>query len=375
MSHIQRVGLLRWAAAALLAGLCGAAACGEAPPPAEPSVRPVRTLEARAAAGGRVRTFSGVARASIESSLGFRIGGVVARVPVAVGDRVRAGQTIAELDPVDYELGVEEAEAGLRQAEAQAENAEAGLQRTRNLYENDNASRTDLDAAVAGAASALAQVEAATKRLERAERQAGYTRLTAPAPGAIAAVLADAGETLSPGQPVVEFAAGAVPEVTFAAPEALIREIREGAPASVAFGAIPGARFVGEVTEVGVASGGAATTFPVTVRLGPDSNDVRPGMAAEVAIEFGEPGTTGRFVLPVQAVAEDRAGRFVFVAAPTDDGFAEAQRRPVTVGELADDGIEILAGLVEGDRVIVAGVSHLQDGERVRFEAGRNDER
>ena len=375
MSHIQRAGGRRRAAAAVFAGVCSAAACGEAPPPAEPSVRPVRTQVAHAAAGGRVRTFSGVARASIESSLGFRIGGVVARVPVAVGDRVRAGQMIAELDPVDYELGVQEAEAGLRQAEAQAENAEAGLQRTRNLYENANASRTDLDAAVASAASAAAQVEAAAKRLERAERQAGYTQLSAPASGAIAAVLADAGETVSPGQPIVEFAAGAVPEVTFAAPEALIREIREGASASVRFGAIPGVRFAGVVTEVGVASGGAATTFPVTVRLGPDAADVRPGMAAEVAIEFGEPGATGRFVLPVQAVAEDRAGRFVFVAAPAGDGFAEVQRRPVTVGELADDGIEILAGLVEGDRVIVAGVSRLQDGERVRFEAGQNDER
>ena len=369
MSTIKRAGLRRWIAAAAPAGLV-VAVCGEAPPPAEPVVRPVRTLVVRAAAGGRVRMFSGVARADVESSLSFRVGGAIVRVAVEVGDRVRAGETIAELDPVDYELGVEEAEAALRQAEAQAENAQAGLRRTRNLYENDNASRTDLDAATASAASGAAQVEAAAKRLERARRQVAATRLAAPAAGAVAAVLAAVGENVNPGQPVVDLASGSSPEVAFAAPEAVIREIREGDPASVVFDAVPGARFAGVITEVGVAAGAAATTFPVTVSLGADASDIRSGMAAEVALEFGEPGAPDRMVVPVQAVGEDRLGRFVFVAAPTGDGFAEARRRAVTVGELADDGIEISDGLSDGDLLIVAGVGRLQDGIRVRLGGG-----
>ena len=370
MSTMKRAGRRRWIAAVAPVGLL-AAVCGEAPAPAEPVVRPVRTMVVRPVAGGRIRTFSGVAQASVESSLSFRVPGVVARVAVGVGDRVRAGETIAELDPADYELGVEEAEAALRQAEAQAENAEAGLRRTRNLYENDNSSRIDLDAATAAAASGAAQVEVAARRLERASRQVASARLTAPAAGAVAAVLAEVGENVNPGQPVVDLASGSSPEVAFTAPEALISGIREGHPAAVVFDAIPGARFAGVITEVGVAAGSAATTFPVTVRLGADAADIRSGMAAEVSLEFGEPGAPPRIVVPVQAVSEDRVGRFVFVAAPAGDGFAEARRRAVTVGDLVAEGIEILDGLSDGDLVVIAGVGHLQDGRRVRIEAGR----
>ena len=122
-------------------------ACGDPPPPAEPVVRPVRYVTALATGGQRTRTFSGVAQAGVESALSFRVPGAIVRLDVEVGDRVAAGGSIARLDPVDYELQVREAEASLRQAEARAENAAADLRRVRTLYENDNAARTDLDAA------------------------------------------------------------------------------------------------------------------------------------------------------------------------------------------------------------------------------------
>ena len=268
-------------------------ACSE-PPPVEPVVRPVRHVTARATGGQRTRTFSGVARAGVESSLSFRVAGTIARLDVEVGDRVRAGAPIADLDPVDYELQVREAEASLRQAEARAGNAEADLRRVRSLYENDNAARTDLDAATAAADSAAAQVESVAQRLDMARRQVDYTRLNAPVAGAIADVRAEVNENVSPGQPVVVLASGSAPEVGFGVPEALIRQIREGMPVAVGFDAIPGERFEGVVTEVGVTTTAAGTTFPVTVRLGSDASDIRAGMAAVVDIVFGDEDGGGR---------------------------------------------------------------------------------
>ena len=361
------------AAAGLLAH-----ACGEPPPPAEPVVRPVRYVTAQATGGQRTRTFSGVARAGVESSLSFRVAGAIARLDVGVGDRVRAGSPIAELDPVDYELQVREAEASLRQAEARAGNAAADLRRARNLYENDNAARTDLDAATAAADSAAAQVESVAQRLDLARRQVVYTRLTAPVAGAIADVPAEVNENVSPGQPVVVLASGSAPEVGFAVPEALIRRIREGMPVTVGFDAVPGARFAGEVTEVGVTTTATGTTFPVTVRLGDGASDIRSGMAAVVDIVFGEADAPDRFVVPAHAVGEDRIGRFVFVAEPAAggpaadpaaDGLATVRRQGVTVGAFAAGGLEVTAGLAEGDRVVVAGVNRLQEGDRVRLDA------
>ena len=355
--------------AALAAVALPALACSAPPPPAEPVIRPVRHVIVQATGGQRTRTFSGVARAGVESALSFRVAGTIARLDIEVGDRVRAGSPIAELDPVDYELQVREAEASLRQAEARAGNAEADLRRVRSLYENDNAARTDLDAATAAADSAAAQVESVAQRLDLARRQVDYTRLAAPAAGAIADVLAEVNENVSPGQPVVVLASGSAPEVGFAVPEALIREVRDGMPVAVSFDAMPGARFDGVVTEVGVTTTATGTTFPVTVRLGAEASEIRSGMAAVVDMVLGDEDAPDRFILPGHAVGEDRGGRFVFVAEPSADGPAVVRRRPVTVGAFAAGGLEVLDGLAEGDRVVVAGVNRLQDGDEVRLDA------
>lgn len=355
--------------AALAAVALPALACSAPPPPAEPVIRPVRHVVVQATGGQRTRTFSGVARAGVESALSFRVAGTIARLDIEVGDRVRAGSPIAELDPVDYELQVREAAASLRQAEARAGNAEADLRRVRSLYENDNAARTDLDAATAAADSAAAQVESVAQRLDLARRQVDYTRLAAPAAGAIADVLAEVNENVSPGQPVVVLASGSAPEVGFAVPEALIREVRDGMPVAVSFDAMPGARFDGVVTEVGVTTTATGTTFPVTVRLGAEASEIRSGMAAVVDMVLGDEDAPDRFILPGHAVGEDRGGRFVFVAEPSADGPAVVRRRPVTVGAFAAGGLEVLDGLAEGDRVVVAGVNRLQDGDQVRLDA------
>lgn len=341
-------------------------ACAEPPPP-EPVIRPVRYVVVRATDAERIRTFSGVARAGVESTLSFRVAGAIADLAVGVGDRVRAGALLARLDPVDYELQVRETEASLRQAEARASNAEAELRRTRSLYENDNASRTDLDASTAAADSAAAQVESIAQRLDLARRQVDYTRLRAPVAGAIAEVLAEVNENVSPGEPVVTLAAGAEPEVAFAVPEALIRRVREGMRAAVGFDAIPGERFEGVVTEVGVTTSAVGTTFPVTVSLDAEASEIRSGMAAVVDLVFEDGQASPRFVLPTNAVGEDREGRFVFVAGPTSDGFAVVRRQPVTVGGFAAGGLEVAAGVGDGDRVVTAGVNRLQDGDTVRL--------
>ena len=100
--------------------VAGLTACAgdEAPPPHV--LRPVRFESVVAGGGARVRTFSGAAQADVETSLSFRIRGLVQRVLVETGDRVEEGQLIAELDRTDYELQVQEAEAALIQAEARA---------------------------------------------------------------------------------------------------------------------------------------------------------------------------------------------------------------------------------------------------------------
>ena len=106
----------------------------------------------------------------------------------------------------------------------------------------------------------------------------------------------------------------------------------------------------------------------VTVRLIAPDPDMRPGMAADVSFRFRAVSSRNFIVVPAIAVGEDRGGRFVFVVEPTGEGLGIVHRRDVTVGELTSDGLEVVSGLSDGDRVITAGVSKIQDGLTVRMD-------
>ena len=345
------------------------ASCGKEEQPQEVIIRPVRYVEIFSTGGTRTRPFSGVAQAGLESRLSFKVPGTVKKVPVRVGDRVRRGQLIASLDANDYRLQVQQAEAALTQAQAQARNARASYDRVRRLYENNNASKSQLDAARAANESADAGVRSAEKQVELAKLQLSYTRLTAPVGGAIASVHVEVNENVAAGQLVVMLTSGSQIEVKISVPEVLIALVKEGGKVNVTFDAIPDRAFAATITEVGVSSVGAGTTFPVTVLLDKRDPEIRPGMAATVTCRFESKDERDRFVLPSHAVVEDRDGRFVYGVEPIldEDGFGLIHRKSVTIGDLTENGLEIFEGLSDGDRVVTAGVSRIRDGQKVRL--------
>jgi multidrug efflux system membrane fusion protein len=343
------------------------AACRDGEEELAPVVRPVRTIQVFSSGASRVRRFSGVASSDVESRLSFRVPGTVRRVAVVVGDSVHDGQLIAELDPTDYQLELERARASLRQAEAEARNAESNYERVRRLWENNNAALSDLENARAGSESAEAAVQSLQNQVSLAVQQLGYTRLTAPAAGAIADVPVEVNENVQAGQQVALLTAGATPNVDVAIPEVLIGGVHQGESVSIVFDAIPGRTFGGRVIEVGVAAMNRGAAFPVTVRLDTSDQEIRSGMAAEVSFTFAATGHAERIEVPPIAVSEDTDGRFVFVVEPVEGGFGNAHRRGVEVGELTTQGLEITSGLTDGDLVVIAGVSQIEDGQRVRL--------
>lgn len=369
-------------ALASLALALAALGCAEPEAPQEPVIRPVRYEEVVSTGGRRERTFSGIARAGVESRLGFRVGGIVESVSVVVGDQVRKGQEIARLEGTDLRLQVQEAEASLTQATASLRKAEADYDRIRGLYENNNAAKSDLDGARAQAESTRAQVEAMRKRLELARRQLSYTRLLAPVDGAIASVNAEANENVRAGDAVALLASGSRPEVEVSMPDVLITQLHEGDSVEVTFDALEGVVLPAVVTEVGVAATGTGATFPVRVQLSQSDSSVRSGMSANVTFRFEAASGGERVFLPPVAVGEDREGRFVYVlqtetgSQPTADSgpgggntepLATTARRSVTVGDLTPDGLEISDGLEDGELVVTAGVRRIQAGQTVKL--------
>ncbi|WP_420438758.1 efflux RND transporter periplasmic adaptor subunit [Candidatus Palauibacter sp.] len=333
-------------------------------------IRPVRYAQAFVAGSERTRTFPGIARAASEQDIAFRVAGTVTAVEVAVGSMVRRGQVLARLDSGDLELRRQQAEAGLAQARAQARNAEASYERVVALFESGNASMSDLDAARASYESANASQTSAATALRLAEQQVSYARLAAPVDGSVSRVMVDVNEAVGAGQTVVVIIATVgSPEVQVTVPETFIGGLQAGRPAQVVFDALADGSFAASVSEVGSAAAGAAG-FQVIVRLDGslDATRVRPGMAAEVTFSIGgRSGTTGVLV-PPEAVGQDHTGRFVYVINRSDGGeIATAERRTVETGTLTPEGLEILAGVADGEYVATAGLRTLASGQSVRL--------
>lgn len=350
------------AAALLILALHG---CGAEQEPVAPEIRPVRTEAVTAITGGQARTFSGTVRAGVDSLISFRVAGTIEEIPVQVGDSVRKGALIARLDPRDYEINVQQAEASLAQVRAQARQAAADRDRVEALYENDNTSKNELDAARAADESYRAQVRAARSKLDLARLQREDTSLRAPRDGAIAEIMVEINENITAGKTVVRITGQNRREVAVAVPEGVISRIHRGDSAVVTLTSLPGERFPATVREVGIASVGTVTTFPVTVQLDHMDQRVRSGMAAsaEFQLEGGNGGTV--LMVPMVAVGEDQEGRFVYVVERGGKSGGIVHRRGVTVGEVTADGLKITSGLGTGEQVVTAGLSRLSEGLEV----------
>ncbi len=352
-------------AALMLSGFALIAGCEGDTPEEEPLIRPVRYQQVAVLGDFETRIFSGTTRAALETDLSFKVSGTIAERPVNVGDSVAAGALIAQLDRQDYDVRMQEAQAGLASAQAEQRNAAANYERTRGLYENRNASRSDLDAARARAESSAANVRAAQQQLEGARLQVSYTRLTSPQSCSVAAVYARVNENVAAGQPVVQLNCGDCVEITVSLPETFIARANTGSKVTAQIDALPGTSLPASVTEVGVAAVGS--TYPVTVKLDGACPELRSGLAAQV--EFSLPRAAGapRLLLPTVSVGEDTQGRFVFVLDGDDSNGWYARRRAVTVDGITASGITISSGLQAGERVVTAGVRRITDGQQVRL--------
>lgn len=351
----------------ILAAALVLTACSEETMEVEERLRPVRYVEVDTSNVFRDRSFSGSSKSSLESRLSFKVPGTVVELPVQIGQRLQRGDLIASLDPASYVLQQQQAQASLIEAQANDRRASANYERTKGLYANDNASLNDLEAARAQAESAQAVVASAAKALEIAELNVSYTRLVAESECSIASLGVEINENVQAGQQIAVVSCGDIYEVTLNLPESLIGNVDQWTPVSVEFSAIPGEVFVGEVTEVAVASAAQSAAFPVVIRIIGDHPELRSGLAADVTFQFdSSDGPDGTVVLPVAAVIRDPDGTFVYVAEPAGQSDeAVVRRRPVTLGELTQSGIEITEGLITGDRVVTAGISVIRDGQRV----------
>lgn len=322
----------------------------EAPATAAPTL--VRVTTPNSGPGAAAIVTTGVVAAAESMTLSFKTGGVVGRVAVREGDRVRAGQLLAELVPT-------EVNAQVMQAQQLSDKAQRDLARGEKLYADQVIPLEQLEGLRTQAGIAKAQLQAALFNGAQA-------RITAPANGVVLRKRVENQEVVAPGQPVIEIGTneqGYIVKAGLADREAVL--LKTGDPATVLLDAFPGRGLTGKVSEIGGAALPQNGLFPVEVALDAGDLPLVSGLVAQLSLQPA--GSTSTLLhIPTGAVVAgtgEMASVFVLEA-------GQARKRSIEIAFFTRDQVAVRSGLADGDQVITDGALYLSDGEAVQLQAG-----
>ncbi|MEO8332709.1 MAG: efflux RND transporter periplasmic adaptor subunit [Gallionella sp.] len=314
--------------------------------------RPALTLVVGSVVSDSGNTYSGEIRARHETQLGFRIGGKIIERLVDAGARVQAGQVLMRLDPEDSSL-----QAGSAQAQYQLAMDEA--KRYRELHDKKFVSQSALDAKEAALKTAAAQAGLAGN-------QAAYTTLRTDHAGVVAATLAEVGQVVSAGQPVLRLAQNGPREVAIAIPEAQFAGLKIGTPADISLWSAgnEAAHLSGRLRELAAAADPASRTYAARVAL--SGADIRAALGMTAQVRFINQDKRDKLIVPLSAIFQQGNQAAVWVVAADHS----ISLRPVQVAAYRDNGAVIASGVVAGERIVSAGVHKLNAGEKIRIIEG-----
>ncbi|MBP9927672.1 MAG: efflux RND transporter periplasmic adaptor subunit [Rhodoferax sp.] len=324
---------------------------------------PVRAVKLMTVQVGQMHAqpeFAGEVRARTELRLGFRVAGKILRRPAEIGQRVKRGDLLAQLDPQDLRLATQAAQAQVTQAQTSRDLAVNELQRAQSLKEQNFISGVEVDRRQATLNAAQAQVAQVQAQLKAQSNQSGYSDLVAPMAGTITAVEAEPGQVVAVGAPIVRIAQDGPLDVWFSVPESSIAAIGVGSAAQVRVWST-GAVYQGSVREKGALADPVTRTFQIKLALEPD---VRLPLGSTVTVIARDLSSKGQAVikLPTSALKQDASGSAVWVLEP-----ASMTLRSQPVQLVAADGNEVVvaSGLEPGMQVVIAGVHVLTQGQKV----------
>lgn len=350
-----------FAAAAFLLLQSRQSAHAEPEPPARSTPR-LTTEILTLAPFQRTHRFHGVVEPADHAKLAFTEGGRMLRRPVRVGDVVKKGAVVAQLDPGAFDNAVAASSASVDEVEARRRQLARDDRRVGRLYEQGAIADTEREQSSSGLERLEALQKAAKAQVRENQRRRSETVLHAPFAGVVTQVFAEPGEMLAPGQPVLMLAGHGGHEVTVEVPAAVARAVTSAMPVDVV---VSGARsddplarapLRGRVRAIAESAARERGLHPVVIDV--EGGDVRAGAGVEVT--WRETLSNGLSV-PLSAIMNP-SGRKPFVFR-LEDG--KAQRVWLRLGPLDGDRVRVLEGLQPGDRVIVSGSVHLLPGDRV----------
>ena len=294
--------------------------------------------------------FTGVVHARTESNLGFRVGGKVAERLVNAGETVKIGQPLLKLDPTDYQLALQGARAVEKQAALEFE-------RVRVLVERGAESRDLLEKASAAAESSAAQAG-------QLANQASYTTLYADADGVVMSTLAEPGQVVAAGQPVLVLAKDGSREAAVDIPESSLERIR-GAKATARLYLDSELNVPATFREISGVADPVARTYQARYVLDGEQARFPLGATITVRVSPGGDETSPGVEIPLGSLIDRGDGAAVWVIDPKTSA---VEKRPVSIAKIGAETVSISRGLQQGDTLVCIGAKLLNSGEVVRVE-------
>ena len=342
-----------------VAALLVLAAC-EPPPPAKstPGPAPVSVHVMRAEALRPVIQVFGVVEAVEAMDINVDFTAVVQRMHVDAGDRVEAGELIAELDTRKLSLNLRRAEQAAAEAAAMLAEAQRSLRRRERLAEERIITEEELDRARSLLDSRLASHRQAQAQADLAARELAGSAVRAPLSGVIDRRHAGVGETVLAGEPLFRLQAVDGLRVRAWVSELQVNALAVGEPATLRLRAWPEREINARVDSIGIDADPRTGNFPLWLRLPKIVVGARPGMTASARLQ-GLP-VPGVLRLPEAALVDRARRKVVFVVR---DGRAVEVAPRLAAG--FSNQLVALSGLADGDRVIVSGLARVVDGAAV----------
>lgn len=335
------------------------AACSKTEAPQEP-LRSVKLLTVSDGTLNVEGLYAAEVRARVESRLGFQVAGKLVQRPAELGQRMAAGQLLAQIDAQDYQLAAQAALAQVSAAQSQRDLAAAEFKRFEALKAQNFISGAELERREATLKAAEATLTQAKAQAQAQGNQAAYTRLTASHAGVVTGVDAEVGQVVSAGQPVVRLAHDGPRDAVFAVSEPMALALKVGQTMQATL-ASTGQTLKGKVRELAASADPVTRTY--TVKLALDASDRLPLGATVNVLAAGLPGSQSAVIkLPTSALRQEGQGSAVWLL---DEASMTVNTQAVQVGPVDGNEVVITSGLKPGQKVVSAGVHVLSPGQKV----------
>ncbi len=327
---------------------------------AQEEVSLVRSQIVKIDGGSQSASYSGEVRGRYETQLAFQVSGKIIKRNVELGSVVNAGDILMEIDAKDIQQTVNSNSAQVYSAESQLTLAQSNLERYRKLYAQGAISSAQLDQYQNAYNVAAAAVHQSSAQYAQGANQLGYTTLAADSAGVISGISAEAGQVVSAGQAVLTLVKDGEREIEINVPENRVDELRTTGQIQVSFWALPGSLAEGKIREISPMADKVSRTYKVRISLANPPAGMNLGMTANVIVA-NSGGQTAAYI-PLSAIYQTGDTPNVWII---NDGVVAL--RPIKVGTFGDNKAQVLEGLQDGDRIVVAGVQKLREGQKVRI--------